>query len=144
MRRALSIDEASLGSEHPDVARDLNNLALLLKTTNRLEEAEPLMRRALAIDEASFGPEHPEVAIDFNNLAQLLKATNRLAEAGPLSRQMVEIFLLFGMRTGYAHPHLNAGLENYRGILAEMGRDEGEQQRAIESLIESAKRKVSA
>ena len=49
MRRALAIDEKSFGPEHPNVARDLNNLALLLKDTNRPAEAEPLMRRALAI-----------------------------------------------------------------------------------------------
>ena len=62
MRRALAIDEKSFGPDHPDVATDLNNLALLLQATNRLAEAEPLMRRALAIDEKSFGPDHPEVA----------------------------------------------------------------------------------
>ena len=61
-RRALAIDEKSLGPEHPDVATDLNNLALLLQATNRLTEAEPLYRRALAIDEKSLGPEHPDVA----------------------------------------------------------------------------------
>jgi tetratricopeptide (TPR) repeat protein len=87
MRRALTIDEASYGPEHPRVARDLNNLASLLQATNRLEEAEPLMRRALAIDEASYGTEHPDVAIDLNNLAALLKATNRLEEAEPLMRR---------------------------------------------------------
>ena len=53
MRRALAIDERSLGADHPNVARDLSNLAQLLKDTNRLAEAEPLMRRALAIDEKS-------------------------------------------------------------------------------------------
>jgi hypothetical protein len=31
MRRALAIDEKSYGPEHPDVARDLNNLAALLE-----------------------------------------------------------------------------------------------------------------
>ena len=41
MRRALSIGEASYGEEHPAVAIRLNNLALLLKDTNRFEEAEP-------------------------------------------------------------------------------------------------------
>jgi hypothetical protein len=59
----------------------------LLKDTNRLLEAEPLMRRALAIDEASLGPDHPKVAIVLNNLALLLKHTNRLLEAEPLMRR---------------------------------------------------------
>ena len=63
MRRALEIDEEFYGSDHPDVARDLNNLARLLQATNRLGEAEPLMKRALAIDEQSYGPDHPDVAI---------------------------------------------------------------------------------
>jgi len=58
----------------------LNNLAQLLKATNRLDEAEPLMRRALAIDEKSLGPDHPNVATRLNNLAQLLQDTNRLDE----------------------------------------------------------------
>ena len=72
MRRVLPIDEASYGNDHPNVARDLNNLALLLQANNRLTDAEPLMRRALEIDEASYGNDHPNVARDLNNLAQLL------------------------------------------------------------------------
>jgi tetratricopeptide (TPR) repeat protein len=143
MRRALAIDEASFGSEHPNVAIRLNNLAQLLQATNRLEEAEPLMRRALAIDETSFGSEHPNVARDLNNLAQLLQATNRLDEAEPLSRRVVEIFLLFTMRTGHEHPHLNAALENYRTLLTAMGHDEKESKVKIESLIEAVKRRMS-
>jgi DNA-binding NarL/FixJ family response regulator len=56
MRRALAIDEASYGPGHPRVAVALNNLALLLRATNRHAEAERLYRRALAIAEASHGP----------------------------------------------------------------------------------------
>ena len=91
LRRALAIDEKSFGPDHPNVATDLNNLALLLQATNRLAEAEPLMRRALAIDEKSFGPDHPNVATGLNNLAVLLRATNRLAEAEPLMRRALAI-----------------------------------------------------
>ena len=90
-RRALAIDEASYGPDHPWVATGLNNLAGLLHSTNRLAEAEPLYRRALAINEASYGPDHPTVAKGLNNLAGLLKATNRLAEAEPLYRRALAI-----------------------------------------------------
>jgi hypothetical protein len=41
LRRPVSIGEKSYGPEHPDVAIRLNNLAALLKETNRLAEAEP-------------------------------------------------------------------------------------------------------
>jgi hypothetical protein len=38
-RRALALVEASYGKDHPNVTRDLNNLAQLLQATNRLGEA---------------------------------------------------------------------------------------------------------
>jgi Tetratricopeptide repeat len=56
MRRALAIGEKSFGPDHLTVAIRLNNLADLLRVTNRFTEAEPLYRRALAaIYEVSFG-----------------------------------------------------------------------------------------
>jgi tetratricopeptide (TPR) repeat protein len=90
-RRALAIDEASYGPDHPAVAVRLNNLAQLLQAMNRLSEAERLMRRGLAIDEASYGPDHPNAATRLNNLATLLQATNRLREAEPLMRRALAI-----------------------------------------------------
>ncbi|MCB2408616.1 tetratricopeptide repeat protein, partial [Hymenobacter lucidus] len=108
-RRALAIDEASFGPDHPSVAISLNNLAQLFKVTNRLAEAEPLTRRALAIDEASFGPDHPSVAISLNNLASLLQATNRLAEAEPLMRRALAID---EASFGPAHPEVAISLNN--------------------------------
>lgn len=92
-RRALKLDEADYGPDHPNVAIRLNNLAALLQATNRLAEAEPLMRRALIIDEASCGPDHPNVAIRRNNLSSLLHDTNRLAEAELLMRRALGIFV---------------------------------------------------
>ena len=90
MRRALAIDEKTLGPEDPNVAIRLNNLALLLKETNRLGEAEPLYRRALAIWEKALGSEDPQTAKGLH-LAQLLQATDRLSEAEPLLRRALAI-----------------------------------------------------
>jgi hypothetical protein len=59
MRRALAIDEASYGKDHPNVAIQLNNLASLLQATNRLAEAEPLMGRAFVIFWKSLGLDRP-------------------------------------------------------------------------------------
>ena len=125
-RRTLAIAEASFPAEDPRIATHLNNLAQLLQATNRLGEAEPLMRRALSIDEASYGPDHPNVARDLNNLAQLLQATNRLGEAELLMRRMVAIFLAFQRDTGNAHPHRDAGIANYTGLLRAMGKSRAE------------------
>jgi hypothetical protein len=54
------------------VAIRLNDLAGLLRATNRLPEAEPLMRRALLILEASLPENHPSVETVRQNLKTLL------------------------------------------------------------------------
>jgi hypothetical protein len=136
MRRALAIDEAGLGSDHPEVAIRLNNLAQLLQATNRLGEAEPLMRRALAIDEASLGPHHPRVAVRLNNLARLLEDTNRSNGAEPLMRRGLAILLAFQRETGHAHPHRDAAIANYARLLAAMGRSETEIEAAFRELLQ--------
>ena len=71
-RRALAINEAALGPNHPEVATNLNNLAGLLREERDYAGAEPLYRRSLAIREAALGPNHPDVANSLNNLAGLL------------------------------------------------------------------------
>jgi tetratricopeptide (TPR) repeat protein len=124
MRRALEIDEHAYGQEHPGVAICLNNLAQLLEATNRPAEAEPLYRRALAIDERSYGPNHPYVVKRLTSLASLLQATDRLAEAEPLVRRALEIFLNITRSTGHPHPHLQVAINNYAGLLQQMGRSE--------------------
>ena len=79
MIRALEIDEKSLGPNHPDVARDLNNLALLYRATNRLSEAEPLARRALNIIlmfNQTTGYEYPHQQDVIANYYGILKEMN--------------------------------------------------------------------
>ncbi|SMF96704.1 Tetratricopeptide repeat-containing protein [Methylomagnum ishizawai] len=109
----------ALAMDEKDRAVASNDLAQLLKATNRLVEAEPLMRRALAIDEQSYGPEHPDVARDLNNLAQLLQATNRLAEAEPLMRRVVKIF---EKSYGPEHPNVATALNNLASLLQDTNR----------------------
>lgn len=135
---ALHADAA--GITEP-TSRLLNQVGVLLLTKAQHAEAEPLMCWALAIDEQSSGTEHPEVATALNNLTPLLQATKRLAEAKPLMRRMVEIFLLFTQRSGHEHPHLQAAKENYRGLLAAMGRDEAEQDATVDTLVESVRQR---
>ena len=137
MRRALAVDENKYGLDHPDVARDLNNLATLLQATNRLDEAEPLVRRALAIYEQSYGSDHPNVAICLISLATLLVATNRLDEAEPLMRRAVQTSTKFQRRTGYEHLNLRTGLSDYVSLLQAMGRTEEQIQQQLHKLEES-------
>ena len=121
MRRALEIDEAAFGEQHPTVAIRSSNLAALLRNTNRIEEAEPLMWRALEIDEAAFGEQHPTVAIRLNNLAVLLQDTNRITEAEPLMRRALEID---EAAFGEQHPTVAIRLNNLAMLLQDTNRIE--------------------
>ena len=87
----IAMEELLFGKEHPNVSRNLNNLAQLLQATNRLSEAETLMRRGLAIEEQSRGLDHPLVAIQLSNLALLLLETKRYPEAESLMRRAIKI-----------------------------------------------------
>ena len=80
MRRALAIDEASLGPGHLKVAMHLNNLAALLKATNRLSDAEPLRRRHLEMiiqSTAATSYEHPHLSAAIANFSELLEEMGR-------------------------------------------------------------------
>ena len=90
-RRAIEIDEKSLGKDHPTVATDYNNLAVSLQYQGKYADAEPLYRRAIEIDEKTLGKDHPDVARDYNNLAGLLQNQGKYAEAEPLYRRAIEI-----------------------------------------------------
>ena len=118
-RRALAIEEASLGSDHLIVAASLNNLASLLYSTSRFGEAESCYQRALAIDEASTGPDHPAVARDLNNLALLLRDTNRRAEAEPLYWRSLKIL---ETSLGADHPDVAIRLNNLAILLRDSNR----------------------
>ena len=47
-KQALALASKQLGPDHPDTLVPVNNLAVLLMTQSKLDEAEPLHRRALA------------------------------------------------------------------------------------------------
>ena len=79
------------GSEHPNTATSLNNLAELYRAQGRYGEAEPLMKRALASDEKALGPNHTDVGTDLNNLALLHYAQGRYTDAEPLFKRSLGI-----------------------------------------------------
>ncbi len=97
MQRALKIDEASLGKDHPNVAIRLNNLAQLYQATNRLKEAEPLMERHLVIFlqfTRRTGHPHPHLQDAINNYSALLMEMghSQAQVAARLNRLAPEMF----------------------------------------------------
>ena len=84
--RAILIREKVLGSEHPDVASSLNNLAALYDNQRRYDVAEPLFERALSIREKVLGSEHPDTALSLQILPFSTKNQGRYDAAEPLYR----------------------------------------------------------
>ena len=60
-----------LGRDHPDVAKQLNNLALLCQNQGKYEEVEYYYMRALEIYQTKLGPDDPNVAKTKNNLVRM-------------------------------------------------------------------------
>jgi tetratricopeptide (TPR) repeat protein len=104
-RRALGIAEKSHGPDHRTTGTCLNNLAELLRITNRPRDAEPLFRRALAIAE-SYDPDHPAVAVYLNNFSLLLQYANPPREAESFFRRGLGIAEKnWGPEHPFAIPH---------------------------------------
>ena len=101
-----------LGSDHPDVAKQLNNLALLCQNQGKYEEVErsvdkfciyPMSlsfillsyryyQRALEIYESKLGQDDPNVAKTKNNLASAYLKQGKYKEAEILYKQVRRSF----------------------------------------------------
>jgi len=104
-QRALAIDEASLGKDHPDIAIDLNNLAELYRATNRLSEAEPLMKRVVLIIlnfTQQTGHQHQHLNDAIGTYAKLLQDMGQSDQQ--VDSRLNEILKPFGMSFGEPTP----------------------------------------
>jgi tetratricopeptide (TPR) repeat protein len=120
-RSAISLDEASLGPDHPFVAINLLNLADLYVDEGRFPDAEPLYRRAIAIREKALGPGHPELAIALNNLGAMYRLQGRYSEAESLYRRALAIR---ETSLGKNHPAVFTSLNNLAVLYHVQGRYE--------------------
>ena len=91
LRDALALRERTLGPEHPDTARSLYSIAVLLHWQWDLEGARLLHERALAIREKVPGPEHPDTAHSLYSVAVLLYSQGDLERARPLHERALAI-----------------------------------------------------
>jgi tetratricopeptide (TPR) repeat protein len=118
------------GSEHPDVANSLDNLAGIHDHQGRYSEAEPLYQQALEISKRLLGPKHPSVATSLNNLACLHHKQGRYEESKLLQQEALEIKQTL---LGNEHPSVATSLHNLAGVF----RSQGQHQKA-EPLYQQA------
>jgi tetratricopeptide (TPR) repeat protein len=69
--RALRIDEATYGLDHPDVATDVNNLGSIFQALGDLPAARAAFERALSVFEETLGDSHPSTLAIRRNLVSL-------------------------------------------------------------------------
>ena len=84
-RKALDIQRRVLGPAHADIARTLQDLALVLDDAGDLKAAIPMMREAVNMQRALNGSQSdPGLALAIHNLAELT-CTRMATTTGPSS-----------------------------------------------------------
>ncbi|XP_031202078.1 nephrocystin-3 isoform X4 [Mastomys coucha] len=90
-RRALQLEELTLGKDKPENARTLNELGVLYYLQNNLETAEQFLKRSLEMRERVLGPDHPDCAQSLNNLAALCNEKKQYEKAEELYERALDI-----------------------------------------------------
>lgn len=123
VQESLDLRRKLLGNEpHPDLAENMNSLALVLEMLGRSDETRQLYEQALAMNRQLYGEKHPDIAIALNNLANLYLDRDELDEAEEMFQQaLVMQRELFGQE----HPDVALVMNNlayvyyYRGDMPE-------------------------
>ena len=116
-KRALGIRERLAGPEHPDTARSLYNLGVLLFLMGELADARPHYERALAIFKTVYGWEHHYTASCLHQLGALLESMGEPAKAQTYFKRALAVF----EKTLGEHPHTASSLNNLGALLKSMG-----------------------
>ena len=86
-RQTLAMYEKVLGREHPSTLASMGNLANVLDSQGKCEEAEAMHRQTLAMSEKVLGREHPDTLTSVYCLAHLLAKQHMLEESLDLYRR---------------------------------------------------------
>jgi tetratricopeptide (TPR) repeat protein len=129
VRRVLSLDEKNLGADDPQLAIDLQTLALQSNLTGNVAEAEKLYRRAANIAQGAEQMKGFERVMVLGQVGDFYARQKRYQEAEPLLRRAVE--LAAGLP-----PQQRSALFQSRTRLVELLRQEGKQDEADRLLAE--------
>ncbi len=108
-RRALTLRQEAVGTDHHDVAMAYTNLAVVLRRQGKYAEARPLFERGLAIRERTLGADHPDLALFLSNLGSLGVSQRNYSDALPYIERSLAIR---EKALGADHPSLGYPLNN--------------------------------
>ena len=115
---ALELWRDSLGSQHPDTLKAVNNLGQAQVGLGRLPLAESNYRRALAGRRQALGDQDPMTLATLNNLAELVRRKGETSEARELFQELVKVGLGGTIERDKA---VLTGMANYGALLADSG-----------------------
>jgi tetratricopeptide (TPR) repeat protein len=128
LREALALRRDILGPEpHPDLAENMNDLALVLFTAARYEETESLYLEVMEMQQILYGDEHPQIATTLGNVGQLYRMQGKLTDAAASYAKALKMQVQL---LGEAHPDV-ARIHN---DMAFIYADEGDLDKAIASM----------
>jgi hypothetical protein len=90
-RRAASLLEQALGSDHPDTALAQAHLAITLARLNRDGEARELFARAFRVLENTFGTDSPKLLPPLHDWINGLTAGGKYEQASPYEERVRQI-----------------------------------------------------
>ena len=91
LREALRLRREAKGDDHPLVAQNLNDLAVLRLQQQDYEGALDLYQQSLAIGRKALGEDHPETAATLENLGGVYFRTGRFDESLAAVAQVLDI-----------------------------------------------------
>jgi tetratricopeptide (TPR) repeat protein len=103
-----------LGKEHPDTLTSMNNLAGVLDSQGKYEEAEAMYRQTLASREKVLGKEHPSTLMSVYCLAYLLAKQDLYEKAHTLYQRACNGYSVV---LGDDHPTARACQQHYLEML---------------------------
>lgn len=91
INQALSIQEKTIGKEHPDYAKSLQKIVIYKCTLGLIPEAIQIENEVLRIREKALGKKHPDYARALHNMALINAHTQNYTEAIRLEKEAIDI-----------------------------------------------------
>jgi tetratricopeptide (TPR) repeat protein len=118
MNRAVELDQAEFGPNHPHTAISLQARCNVYSDLGRYDEALACNENALEVQTAFLGPTHPNIAVALNNLGGVHLRMGDYPKGRALLEQALEIREL---ALGRHHPEVGQSLLNLGAATAMMG-----------------------
>lgn len=114
----MKILEGLFGTEHPEYALNINDLAWVYFKKGKFEEASTYYHQSLKIRQISLGEDHPDVARSYHEIAELLTSQSKFEQAEEFNRKALVIRekVLGTNHVDYARSKRDNALHKFLGL----------------------------